>query len=102
MAAPVVSAFSATDPETSEPTASPAAAPSPGGDGAPPQAPSLLYDGILWLFRRVIGVYFRAIEVTGNLPAADTGGRIFVSNHTNGLVDAILVLTTAPCHIAPV
>ncbi len=58
--------------------------------------------GLVWLFRRVIGVYFRAIEVTGNLPAADTGGRIFVSNHTNGLVDPILVLTTAPCRISPV
>ena len=57
---------------------------------------------LVWLFRRILGVYFREIEVTGNLPARDTGGRIFVSNHTNGLVDPILVLTTAPCHIAPV
>jgi len=57
---------------------------------------------LVWLFRRVIGTYFRDIEVTGNLPAADTGGRIFVSNHTNGLVDPILVLTTAACRISPV
>jgi 1-acyl-sn-glycerol-3-phosphate acyltransferase len=56
----------------------------------------------VWFFRRVIGVYFREIEVTGNLPAATTGGRVFVSNHTNGLVDPILVLTTAPCPISPV
>jgi hypothetical protein len=27
---------------------------------------------------------------------------VFVSNHTNGLVDPILVLTTAPCPISPV
>jgi 1-acyl-sn-glycerol-3-phosphate acyltransferase len=47
-------------------------------------------------------VYFRAIEVTGNVPAKSTGGRLFVSNHTNGIVDPILVLTTAPCPIAPV
>ncbi len=53
-------------------------------------------------FRRVVGVYFRAIEVTGNVPARDTAGRIFVSNHTNGLLDPILVLTTAPCVIAPI
>ena len=59
-------------------------------------------DGLVWFFRRVIGVYFREIEVTGNLPAATTGGRVFVSNHTNGLVDPILVLTTAPCPISPV
>src|ERR1700722_17490354 len=88
MTAPAVSAFSATDPPA------PFAADSP--------SPGVAYHGLIWLFRRVIGVYFRAIEVTGNLPAADTGGRVFVSNHTNGLVDAILVLTTAPCHIAPV
>src|SRR6185295_8133179 len=55
-----------------------------------------------WFFRRVVGIYFREIEVTGNLPDLATGGRIFVSNHTNGLVDPILVLTTAPCRIAPV
>ena len=27
---------------------------------------------------------------------------VFVSNHTNGLVDPVLVLTTAPCRISPV
>jgi glycerol-3-phosphate O-acyltransferase/dihydroxyacetone phosphate acyltransferase len=59
-------------------------------------------DALVWAFRRVIGVYFREIEVTGNLPEPGTGGRIFVSNHTNGIVDAVLVLTTAPCAISPV
>jgi glycerol-3-phosphate O-acyltransferase/dihydroxyacetone phosphate acyltransferase len=69
---------------------------------APARVQGAARTGLVWLFRRVIGVYFRAIEVAGNLPAADTAGRVFVSNHTNGLVDAILVLTTAPCRIAPV
>jgi glycerol-3-phosphate O-acyltransferase / dihydroxyacetone phosphate acyltransferase len=59
-------------------------------------------DGLVWFFRRVMGIYFRAIEVTGNVPTKETGGRVFVSNHTNGLLDPILVLTTAPCPIAPV
>ena len=69
---------------------------------SPVPGPSAVRDGLVWLFRRVIGVYFREIEVTGNLPAAETAGRVFVSNHTNGLVDPILVLTTAPCRISPV
>jgi 1-acyl-sn-glycerol-3-phosphate acyltransferase len=57
---------------------------------------------LVGLFRRIIGIYFREIEVTGNLPGADVGGRIFVSNHVNAIVDPILVLTTAPCPISPV
>ncbi|APR84739.1 Acyltransferase domain protein [Minicystis rosea] len=69
-----------------------------------PSAPedTLTRSALVWLFRRIIGVYFREIEVTGNLPQPDTGGRIFVSNHTNALVDPILVLTTAPARIVPV
>lgn len=57
---------------------------------------------LVWLFRRIIGTYFRDIEVIGNVPRGDTAGRIFVSNHTNALVDPVLVLTTAPCRIVPV
>ena len=57
---------------------------------------------LVWIFRRIVGIYFREVEVTGNVPGADTARRIFVSNHTNGLVDPILVLTTAPCPISPV
>jgi 1-acyl-sn-glycerol-3-phosphate acyltransferase len=67
-----------------------------------PNPPGGVRDGLVWFFRRVIGIYFREIEVAGNTPAADTRGRVFVSNHTNGLLDPILVLTTAPCFIAPV
>src|SRR6476620_6844494 len=58
--------------------------------------------GLIWTFRRIIGTYFRAIETAGNTPTADTGGRLFVANHVNALVDPILVLTTAPCAISPV
>jgi 1-acyl-sn-glycerol-3-phosphate acyltransferase len=58
--------------------------------------------GLIWTFRRIIGTYFRAIETAGNTPAASTGGRLFVANHVNALVDPILVLTTAPCAISPV
>jgi 1-acyl-sn-glycerol-3-phosphate acyltransferase len=77
----------------------PAIAPSPTA-AAPTSGP--VRAALVWIFRRVIGTYFRAVEVAGELPAADTRGRIFLSNHTNAIVDPILVLTTAPCTIAPV
>ena len=56
---------------------------------------------IRWFFRRVIQIYFREIEIVGEIPRADVGGRLFAANHVNGLVDPILVLTTAPCPISP-
>ncbi len=59
-------------------------------------------DGLSWAFRRIMGIYFRRIESAGNVPPADTGGRLFVANHVNALVDPILVLTSAPCRISPV
>ncbi len=58
--------------------------------------------GLIWTFRRIVGTYFRAIETAGNTPSEDTGGRLFVSNHVNALVDPLLVLTAAPCPISPV
>lgn len=58
--------------------------------------------GLVWAFRRIIGVYFREIEVLGEAPPKGTRGRVFVSNHVNGIVDPILVLTAAPCDISPV
>src|SRR6202044_1908343 len=53
-------------------------------------------------FRRIARLYFREIEVVGDVPTAATAGRIFAANHFNGLVDPILVLTNAPCAIAPI
>jgi 1-acyl-sn-glycerol-3-phosphate acyltransferase len=53
------------------------------------------------IFRRIIGIYFRDIEVVGQVPAPGTGGRLFAANHVNALVDPILVLTSAPCDISP-
>ena len=58
--------------------------------------------GLLFLFRRVIGIYFRDVEVAGDLPLRETGGRVFAANHVNALVDPILVLTQAACPISPV
>jgi len=55
-----------------------------------------------FLFRRIARIYFRSIEVGGEVPRGDTGGRLFAANHVNGLVDPILVLTQAPCAISPV
>ena len=57
---------------------------------------------LLLLFRRIARIYFREIEVAGDVPDPSTGGRLFAANHVNGLVDPILVLTQAPCRISPV
>jgi 1-acyl-sn-glycerol-3-phosphate acyltransferase len=54
------------------------------------------------LFRRVLAIYFRDIELVGELPSKNTRGRLFGANHVNGLVDPILVLATAPCEASPV
>jgi glycerol-3-phosphate O-acyltransferase / dihydroxyacetone phosphate acyltransferase len=54
------------------------------------------------VFRRAMSVYFRDIEVIGQVPARATGGRIFCGNHVNGLVDPTLVLVMAPCDISPI
>lgn len=55
-----------------------------------------------FVFRRIAAIYFREIEVAGDVPARATGGRLFAANHVNGLVDPVLVLTQAPCDISPV
>jgi glycerol-3-phosphate O-acyltransferase/dihydroxyacetone phosphate acyltransferase len=71
---------------------------------APPRRrpPGAVRRGLVWTFRKVIATYFRDIEATGAIPGEDTGGRVFVGNHMNGLVDPILVLTSAPCAISPI
>lgn len=53
-------------------------------------------------FRRLIRLYFRAIERVGEAPGPATRGRVFVSNHTNALIDPVLVMTDAACAISPV
>ena len=53
-------------------------------------------------FRRLMRLYFRDIERVGVPPGPDTRGRVIVSNHTNALIDPILVLTDAACEISPV
>ena len=55
----------------------------------------------LWIFRRVVRIYFRELEELGDVPDGVTG-RLFVANHFNAIVDPILVLTSAPCAISPV
>ena len=58
--------------------------------------------GLLFVFRRVVAIYFRDVEIAGDVPRRETGGRVFAANHVNALVDPILVLTQAPCPISPV
>src|SRR5688500_17127623 len=53
-------------------------------------------------FRRLMRLYFREVERVGEPPGPDTKGRVIVSNHTNALIDPILVLTDAACEISPV
>jgi glycerol-3-phosphate O-acyltransferase/dihydroxyacetone phosphate acyltransferase len=57
---------------------------------------------LLGVFRLVARIYFREIEVAGEVPVGTTGGRLFAGNHVNGLVDPILVLTQSPCPISPI
>lgn len=58
--------------------------------------------GLRFAFARIARIYFRDIEVAGDVPTHDTGGRLFAANHVNALVDPILVLTQAPCPISPI
>jgi glycerol-3-phosphate O-acyltransferase / dihydroxyacetone phosphate acyltransferase len=53
-------------------------------------------------FRRVMRLYFRDIERVGARPGPDVRGRVFVANHTNALIDPILVITDAACAISPI
>src|SRR5579862_9312663 len=53
-------------------------------------------------FRGIMRLYFRRIERLGQAPGPDTGGRVFVANHYNALIDPILVLTDAACEISPI
>ena len=64
--------------------------------------PSALRGALIGTFRRLMRLYFREIERLGEAPASDTRGRVFVSNHGNALIDPVLVMTDAPCEIAPV
>ena len=64
--------------------------------------PPTLRGALVSTFRRVMRLYFRDIERVGAPPAATTRGRVFVSNHTNALLDPVLVMTDAPCEISPV
>lgn len=53
-------------------------------------------------FRRLMRLYFREVERVGEPPGAETRGRVIVSNHTNALIDPVLVLTDSPAEISPV
>lgn len=52
-------------------------------------------------FRALLDLYFRSVEELGERPSEATGGRVFVANHSNALIDPILVLTHAPCDVSP-
>ncbi len=53
-------------------------------------------------FRRVLVIYFRDIEIAGDVPDAHVRGRLFAANHVNGLVDPLLVLVFNPAPVSPV
>ena len=57
---------------------------------------------LIALFRVVMRLYFRRVERLGPPPDRATTGRVFVANHGNALIDPIVVLTEAPCPIAPI
>lgn len=62
----------------------------------------LVRGALVAAFRRLVRLYFREIERVGIPPGPETRGRVVVSNHTNALIDPILVLTDAACEISPV
>ena len=62
---------------------------------------SALRSVVLSVFRRVIRLYFREIEVVG-APGPEAHGRIFGANHVNGIVDPLVILTSVECDVAPV
>ncbi len=64
--------------------------------------PHLLRGMLVSTFRRLMRLYFREIERVGAPPGPETRGRVIVSNHTNALIDPILVLTDAACEISPI
>src|SRR5689334_16758217 len=73
--------------------------PAAGGDA--PRLPSVR--GVLVsAFRRLMRLYFRQVERVAEPPGPETRGRVIASNHTNALIDPILVLTDAACEISPV
>lgn len=63
---------------------------------------SVVRDALISTFRRLIKLYFRDIERLGAAPGGDTQGRVFVANHTNALIDPVVVMTDAACAISPV
>lgn len=56
---------------------------------------------LLVLFRRIMRLFFREIEVVGE-PSRAVGRRLFAANHVNGIVDPLLVLTSVRFEVAPV
>ncbi|HEY4118890.1 MAG TPA: 1-acyl-sn-glycerol-3-phosphate acyltransferase [Byssovorax sp.] len=73
------------------------------GAGAPAGVRAgMLRRALVPAFRRLMRLYFREVEAAGPAPEPGTGGRVFVGNHVNGLVDPILVITSAACTISPV
>lgn len=67
-----------------------------------PRAGRGVREALVATFRRVMRLYFRDIERLGDAPGPDVRGRVFVANHTNALIDPILVITDAACEISPV
>jgi len=66
------------------------------------QGTSKVRGALVSTFRRLMRLYFRDIERVGQAPGPETQGRVIVSNHTNALIDPVLVLTDAACEISPV
>lgn len=49
-----------------------------------------------WLARTACGIFFRSVDVTGNVPGTDDGPFIVVANHPNGVVDPTLLVGYLP------
>ncbi|HEY4059990.1 MAG TPA: 1-acyl-sn-glycerol-3-phosphate acyltransferase [Kofleriaceae bacterium] len=62
----------------------------------------MIREALISTFRQLIRLYFRDIERLGISPGADTRGRVFVANHTNALIDPVVVMTDTKANISPV
>ena len=54
----------------------------------------LAYRIVRWLFSCTVGIFFSTVEVTGTHNIPKEGPVIFVGNHANQFVDAMMLMST--------
>ena len=62
----------------------------------------MVYGALRLLFRILLGVFYRRVEVVGLEHVPARGPLIVIANHQNALVDPMLVMTALPRRLRPV